>query len=151
MAKRLEDELGARPSIEQIAQALGEKPEKIAHLFDIAKEPISLATPIGGDGSNRLEDIISAPALSSDERSRQQELREFLFQLIIDSKMNAKQQKVIIMRYGLATGEPQTLEEIGNKLGLTRERIRQIEKEALRILKFPFIREKLTDYLEDDV
>ncbi len=132
----LVQELGRDPTPAEIAEKMGVTEERVCEIQRIDLDPVSLETPIGEEDDSHLGDFIE----DKDARSPQDEavaslLREVLFKAI--SELKPREQKVLRMRYGLDDGHPRTLEEVGNKFVVTRERIRQIEAKALRKLRQP--------------
>ena len=126
---------------------LGVPVNKIQYLKKVARRPISFETPIGHDGDTVLGDFLNdddTPA--PEETATANLLREHLDEVI--GILPPREARVIQLRYGLREGRPLTLEELGQKLGVTRERVRQIGAQALRRLQRPSIRRKLRDYLD---
>jgi len=137
---------GREPTSEEVAESLGWSVEKVKSIQSVAKEPISLETPIGKDEDSSLSDLIEDkgaenPATQTAIRLLKEQLDSVLETLPL------REQKVIQLRFGLVDGYIHTLEEVGYKFNVTRERIRQIEAKALRKLRHPTRRRKLTDYL----
>ena len=129
----LGQKLNRDPSIDEIAAEIEITPERVQELLDLVQDPVSLETPIG-DGDSMVVDLI--PDLSADQpetktadRARSSEL------LIALSKLQPRQRRVVIERFGLDGVRPRTLEEVGTNLGITRERVRQLEARALRELR----------------
>ena len=137
---------GREPTSEEVAESLGWSVEKVKSIQSVAKEPISLETPIGEDEDSLLSDFIEDK--DAENPANQTAIRLLKEQL--DSVLETlplREQKVIRLRFGLVDGYIHTLEEVGYKFNVTRERIRQIEAKALRKLRHPTRRRKLTDYL----
>ncbi len=129
----LGQKLNRDPSIEEIALDIGITPERVQELLDLVQDPISLETPIG-DGDSSVADLIpdtgaDQPELETADRARSTELLEAL------AKLQPRQRRVVIERFGLDGVRPRTLEEVGRNLGITRERVRQLEARALRELR----------------
>ncbi len=129
----LGQKLNRDPSIDEIAAEIEITPERVQELLDLVQDPVSLETPIG-DGDSMVVDLI--PDMSADQpetktadRARSSEL------LIALSKLQPRQRRVVIERFGLDGVRPRTLEEVGTNLGITRERVRQLEARALRELR----------------
>ncbi len=134
--KQLIQKLGREPLTEEIATNLCLPPEKVWALLKICKEPISLDTPVGTDNGSHLSDFVedkSAPfALDTVfHKELQQQLKKVM------GVLTHKESEIIIRRFGIVNGVSQTLEEVGKEFNVTRERIRQLEKKALRKLRHP--------------
>ena len=126
--------LGRQPTSHEIAQRLGLPIEKVRELMKIAQEPLSLETRIGADGESHLGDFIEdKQATSPSEAVIDRDLKEHAVDML--NELTPREAKVIRMRFGLEDGDEHTLEEVGRCLGVTRERTRQIEAEALRTLR----------------
>jgi len=139
---------GREPTTEEIAQRLGWSISRVKGIKSVARDPISLETPIGDDEETLLGDFIEDresdnPAVKTSYTLLQELINEVL------NTLPEKEQKVLRMRFGLDDGYSHTLEEVGYVFNVTRERIRQIEAKALRRLKHPTRSKKLRDYLED--
>lgn len=145
--KRFNQNFGRNPTEEEIAEEMNLSVSRIKEIIDSAKNTISLETPIGGEGEQ--EDTIGE-FISDDNESLENEvcnsfLRNMILQLI--SNLTEKEQTVIKLRFGLTGRKPMTLEQIGKELGLTRERIRQIESKSLKTLRKIKDCENLRDFL----
>jgi len=146
-AERLAQALERQPSAEEIATALGQPLDRIERVLEAARRPISLETPVGEDGEHTLGDFLQDDELPTPaEFASQQLLRRDLARAL--DHLNERERRIIDLRYGLADGQRRTLEEVGKVLGMTRERARQIEAEALRRLRAPDVGQHLRDYLE---
>jgi RNA polymerase primary sigma factor len=143
---RLEQENGRRPTPEEIAEEVGIQPSKVRWLLDVSRRPLSLEQPVGEDEDAELEALVEDDSVPRPEESAQQSLLQDQVAKVL-STLTPRQARILRLRYGLQNGHMHTLEEIGQKYGLTRERIRQIEKEALRRLRHPKRRRQLRDYL----
>ena len=131
--RQLAQKLNRDPSIEEIAKDSGFPIERVRELFDLVEDPISLETPVG-DGESMVADLIEdvtseSPDAASNVLARSQELGAAL------ERLNPRMKHVVLRRFGLDGRPPQTLEEVGNDLGITRERVRQLETRALRELR----------------
>jgi RNA polymerase primary sigma factor len=131
--RTLGQKLNRDPTVEEIAEEAGFTPEKVTTLIELVQDHVSLDTPIG-DGESVMSDVIEdenaiAPDVVNADRSRSAELAGAMLRL------NPRQQRVLTERYGLQDGKPKTLEEVGKILGITRERVRQLETRALRELR----------------
>ena len=147
-ARRLMQDLGREPTPEEIGKEMEMDPDKVREIFKISQNTTSLESPVGdGDDDSVLGDFISDDRqLSPYESTSQQMLRENVEEVL--SALSDREARVLKMRFGLNDNKMMTLEEVGKKFGVTRERIRQIEAKALRKLKHPSRRKKLQDFLE---
>jgi RNA polymerase primary sigma factor len=145
--RELLQELGREPSEEELARLADMPVEKVVEILGYAKDPISLDSIVGEDGDSLLGDFIEdsdAPAA----------VDVVTFQLLQDSlrdvlrTLGEREARVVALRFGLVDGRQHTLDEIGHEFGLTRERIRQVEKETLAKLRHPSRAQRLRDYLE---
>ena len=147
-SRRLMQDLGREPTPEEIGKKMHMDPEKVREILKISHNTTSLETPVGdGEDDSILGDFIADDKQVSpyDSTSRQM-LRENIEEVL--GALSDREAKVLRMRFGLAGNKSMTLEEVGRKFGVTRERIRQIEAKALRKLKHPSRRKKLQDFLE---
>ena len=135
-SKQLVQELGREPLTEEVAKNLRLSPEKIQAILKICKEPVSLDTPVGTDNGSHLEDFIEDKTAPLPLDSVIQKELKLQIRNVIGT-LNSKEAEIIIRRFGIANGISQTLEEIGKDFNVTRERIRQLEKKALRKLRHP--------------
>ncbi|RMG83526.1 MAG: sigma-70 family RNA polymerase sigma factor [Chloroflexi bacterium] len=145
-AQNLEQALGRRPTPEEIADEMGLPAETVRSMMDASQHAIALERPVGEDGDSEFGDFIEdldtpSPADTATKHLLQETIEEVL------SELTPRQSHILRLRFGLGGGEPHTLEEIANKFGLSRERIRQLEKEALRRLRHPRVAHTLRDYL----
>ncbi|MCI7545983.1 MAG: RNA polymerase sigma factor RpoD, partial [Treponema porcinum] len=146
-SRQLMQKLGREPTDEEIAQQLGWPLARVKQVKNVAREPISLETPIGEEEDSSLGDFIEDkevenPATQTAYTLLQEQLREVL------STLPPREQEVLKMRFGLDDGYSLTLEEVGLYFNVTRERIRQIEAKALRRLRHPRRANGLRDYIE---
>ncbi len=147
-ARKLMQEIGREPTPEEIGERMEMEPEKVREILKIAQNTTSLETPVGDDGDDSvLGDFIPDDKQESpyDTTSREM-LRENIEEVL--QALSDRESRVLKMRFGLSGNKMMTLEEVGRKFGVTRERIRQIEAKALRKLKHPSRRKKLQDFLE---
>ena len=147
VSRQLLQEEGRAPTPDEIAEEMGISVEKVREILKIAQEPVSLETPIGEEEDSHLGDFIpddDAPAPA--EAAAFSMLKEQLVDVL--GTLTEREQKVLKLRFGLEDGRARTLEEVGKKFDVTRERIRQIEAKALRKLRHPTRSKKLKDYLE---
>jgi len=146
-AERLSQALERQPSAEEIATALGQPLDRVERVLEAARRPVSLETPVGEDGEHTLGDFLQDDELPTPADFASQQLLRRDLAAALDH-LNERERRIIDLRYGLADGQRRTLEEVGKVLGMTRERARQIEAEALRRLRAPEIGQHLRDYLE---
>ncbi len=147
VSRQLVQELGRDPLPKEIARELNMPVDKVGEIMKIAQEPVSLETPIGEEEDSHLGDFIQdddAPAPS--DAATFTLLKEQLVDVL--GTLTPREEKVLRLRFGLDDGRARTLEEVGKKFNVTRERIRQIEAKALRKLRHPSRSRKLKDYLE---
>ena len=146
--RQLLQELGREPTTDEIAEVLNMTPEKVREIMKIAQDPVSLETPIGEEEDSHLGDFVEdndSPAPS--DSASYSLLREQLCNIL--HTLTPREEQVIKLRFGLEDGRPRTLEEVGKKFEITRERIRQIEAKALRKLRHPSRSKTLKDYLSN--
>jgi RNA polymerase primary sigma factor len=144
--RRLLQQYGREPTLEEIGLAMDIGPEKVAEILKLSRVPVSLETPIGEEDSH-LEDFIedvSAPAPADVAIAHL--LKEEIQQVL--ETLTERESKVLQLRFGLEDGRSRTLEEVGREFGVTRERIRQIEAKALSKLRHPTHFRKLQDFIE---
>ncbi|HSW90123.1 MAG TPA: RNA polymerase sigma factor RpoD [Patescibacteria group bacterium] len=146
--RKLMQELGREPAPEEIASAMeGMDADRVREIMKISQKTTSLETPIGDDEDSYLGDFIADETQASPyEATSKKLLKENIDEVL--AALSDRESKVLAMRFGLNGARPMTLEEVGQKFGVTRERIRQIEAKALRKLKHPSKRKKLQDFLE---
>ena len=147
-ARQLLQELGREPTTDEIAESLGMTADKVREIMKIAQDPVSLETPIGEEEDSHLGDFVEdndSPAPS--DSASYSLLREQLCNIL--HTLTPREEQVIKLRFGLEDGRPRTLEEVGKKFEITRERIRQIEAKALRKLRHPSRSKTLKDYLSN--
>ncbi len=136
VSRQLLQDLGHDPTPEEISKKMGLSVEKVRDILKIAQEPVSLETPIGEEEDSHLGDFIpDDDALEPSEAASNMLLREQLIEVL--KTLTPREEKVLILRFGLEDGRPRTLEEVGKEFEVTRERIRQIEAKALRKLRHP--------------
>jgi RNA polymerase primary sigma factor len=145
-AHQMEQDLGQPPSPEEIADEMGLKPRRVRWMMKVAQRPLSLQKPVGEEEDSELGSFIEDEEIPSPpEVAEQTLLRATLGELL--TTLSPREALVLRLRFGLQDGHYYTLEEVGQKFGLTRERIRQIEKEALQRLRHPGRSRRLKDYL----
>ena len=145
--RRLAQEYGREPTIEEISAEMEMPPEKVEEIMKISQEPISLETPIGEEEDSHLGDFIEDRKIMSPVDTASYELLKDQITEVLDT-LTPREQRVLRLRFGLEDGRARTLEEVGKEFKVTRERIRQIEAKALRKLRHPTRSRRLKDYLE---
>ena len=146
--RQLTLELNREPSEEEIAKKMGCPVDKVREVLKISQEPVSLETPIGEEDDSHLGDFLrDESTLSPEEYTENEILKEEIKEVLMS--LQAREQEVLELRFGLLDGTCHTLEEVGKKFSVTRERIRQIEAKALRKLRHPSRAKKLKDFLEE--
>jgi RNA polymerase primary sigma factor len=147
-SRQMLHEIGREPQPEELADKLGMPLEKVRKVLKIAKEPISLETPIGDEEDSHLGDFIEdKAAVIPLDAAIQANLREATTRVL--SSLTPREERVLRMRFGIGMNTDHTLEEVGQQFNVTRERIRQIEAKALRKLKHPSRSRKLRSFLDD--
>jgi len=147
-SRQMLHEIGREPQPEELADKLGMPLEKVRKVLKIAKEPISLETPIGDEEDSHLGDFIEDKnAIIPLDAAIQANLREATTRVL--SSLTPREERVLRMRFGIGMNTDHTLEEVGQQFNVTRERIRQIEAKALRKLKHPSRSRKLRSFLDD--
>lgn len=145
--KQLEADYGRMPTVEEIAEEMGERIERVVEIQGYINDKISLDMPVGDEEATSLGDLVSSTNyLSPFEEIVNYEYSEELRRLLLE--LSPKEYQVITLRFGLNDGNSMTLEEIGRIMGLTRERVRQIEAKALRKLRHPNRSEKIKQYMQ---
>ena len=145
-SRQLVQELGRDPTTEEIAGELGVTPRKVEHIMRVSQRPLSLEMPVGEEEDSYLGDFIEdEDADAPGEAAGQQLLREVIDEIF--QSLTPREVRILQLRFGLVDGYCYTLEEVGKKFGVTRERIRQIEAQALSRLRHPSRSRKLRDYL----
>jgi len=145
--RQLLQDIGREPTPEEIATEMGTTPQKVREILKISQEPVSLETPIGEEEDSQLGDFIededaTMPVEAVSEIMQKEELSQVL------GTLTHRERKVIELRFGLKGEHPRTLEEVGQKFGVTRERIRQIEAKTLAKLKSYRDSQRLRDFLD---
>ncbi len=145
--RQLVQDLGQEPTEEQLAEKMDLPVEKVREILKVAQEPVSLETPIGEEDDSHLGDFIEdKQAISPADFTSNEMLKEVFNDVLLE--LTDREENVLRMRFGLNKERPRTLEEVGTKFGVTRERIRQIEAKALRKLRHPSRSKKLKDFME---
>ncbi len=146
-SRQLMQKLGREPTDDEIAQQLGWPLSRVKQVKNVAREPISLDTPIGEEEDSLLGDFIEDKVVASPVKQTEDILLEEQVSLVLGT-LPEREQEVLKMRFGLKDGYSLTLEEVGLYFDVTRERIRQIEAKALRRLRHPRRANGLRDYME---
>ncbi|MFN8372809.1 MAG: sigma-70 family RNA polymerase sigma factor [Anaerolineae bacterium] len=146
VVRHLEQEYGRKPTLDEIAAEMQADPRKIQWMLKVSWQPLSLEHPVGDDEDSELgnfieNDSLPTPSQSAYDRLLQEKIEQLL------STLTPREARILRLRFGLHNGHSYTLEEVGKKFGLTRERIRQIEGRALRRLRHPSRSRQLRDYL----
>lgn len=143
---QLTQRLGRDPSVDELAEALEVTPQKVENMIQVARRPLSLETPTDDEEDSVLGDFIQDEEVPApDETATYNLLREHLD--VVLNGLPPREVRILQLRYGLLDGQAYTLEEVGRKMGVTRERVRQIEAQALSRLRHPAIRRRLREYL----
>jgi RNA polymerase primary sigma factor len=146
VTRQLVQEYGRDPTTEEIAEELGVSPKKVERTIKVAQRPLSLEMPVGEEDDSFLGDFIEdSDAPSPTDQASQQLLRDQIDDIFIS--LTPREVRILQLRFGLVDGYSYTLEEVGKKFGVTRERIRQIEAQALGRLRHPSRSRKLRDFL----
>ncbi len=141
-------ELNREPSEEEIAKKMGISVDKVREVIKISQEPVSLETPIGEEDDSHLGDFLKdESSLSPEEYTENEILKEEIKEVL--QTLQPREQEVLELRFGLTDGTCHTLEDVGKRFNVTRERIRQIEAKALRKLRHPSRAKKLKDFLNN--
>jgi RNA polymerase primary sigma factor len=145
--RQLVQDLGREPTVDELAKELELTPDKVREIRKVAQEPVSLETPVGEDDDSELGDLlederIQGPGDTVAGRLRHEELERLL------ESLSGRERKIIELRFGLNGEEPRTLEEVGRRFGVTRERIRQIEAKTLAKLQSDGDSERLRSFLD---
>ncbi|MHB1131743.1 MAG: RNA polymerase sigma factor RpoD [Chloroflexota bacterium] len=146
-SRQLQQDLGREPTKEEIALELCCSQDKVRDIVKAAQQPISLETPVGEEDDSLLGDFIEDRASPSPSDAASRQLLTEQVEAVLGT-LTFREQRVLQLRFGMGDGRTRTLEEVGRELGVTRERIRQIEAKALRKLRHPSRRKKLKEFLE---
>ncbi|WP_223668669.1 RNA polymerase sigma factor RpoD [Kangiella shandongensis] len=148
ISRQMLQEMGREPQPEELAERMDMPEDKIRKVLKIAKEPISMETPIGDDEDSHLGDFIEDSTIDSPvDAATGESLKEVTDEIL--AGLTAREAKVLRMRFGIDMNTDHTLEEVGKQFDVTRERIRQIEAKALRKLRHPSRSEKLRTYIDE--
>ncbi len=146
--RQLTLELNREPSEEEIAKKMGISVEKVRDVIKISQDPVSLETPIGEEDDSHLGDFVKDINMMTPEEYATNEILKEEIKSVLET-LQEREQEVLELRFGLIDGTSHTLEEVGKKFNVTRERIRQIEAKALRKLRHPSRAKKLKDFMTD--
>jgi len=144
---QLKQKYGRDPTMEEVAEALDVPPKKVEEMIQLARHPLSLQMPIGEEDDDVLGDFIEDDASPAPDETAANNLLHEQLAGILDS-LPPREARILQLRYGLLDGQYLTLNEVGQKMGVTRERVRQIEAQALRRLRTPNIQKALHSYLD---
>ncbi|MEM8501994.1 MAG: RNA polymerase sigma factor, RpoD/SigA family [Cyanobacteria bacterium P01_D01_bin.1] len=131
--RELSQKLGRSPNAVEIGQELELEPKQVREYLSIARQPISLDVRIGDNQDTELQDLLEDDGASPEDYTVQQSLRSDIFRML--SELTSQQQEVINLRFGLADGNPLSLAKVGQRMGISRERVRQLEQQALKHLR----------------
>jgi RNA polymerase primary sigma factor len=146
-SRKLMQDYGREPTPEEIGEAMSMEPDRVREILKISQKTTSLETPIGDEDDSYLGDFIADESqISPYDATSQRMLKENVDEVL--NALSDREARVLKMRFGLNGSRPMTLEEVGQKFGVTRERIRQIEAKALRKLRHPSKRKRLQDFLD---
>lgn len=138
--------LGREPTTEELAEYVGMDPKEIERLLSVCQVPLSLDTPIGDEEDTTFKDFLKGEGTAEvEEKVVQEELKQSIQEML--EQLTPQEKKIITMRFGLDGNEPKTLREIGEKLGISRERVRQLETRAKKKMKEYALRKKLNVFL----
>ena len=147
-SRQMLSEIGREPTPEELAKKLHMPLEKVRKILKIAKEPLSLETPIGDEGDSHLGDLIEDKnAVLPIDAAIQSNLRETTTRML--ASLTPREERIVRMRFGIGMNSDHTLEEVGQQFSVTRERIRQIEAKAIRKLKHPSRSRELRSFLDN--
>ena len=146
--RQLTLELNREPSEEELAKKMGISVEKVREVIKISQDPVSLETPIGEEDDSHLGDFVKDISTMTPEEYATNEILKEEIKAVLET-LQEREQEVLELRFGLIDGTSHTLEEVGKRFNVTRERIRQIEAKALRKLRHPSRAKKLKDFLTD--
>jgi len=145
--RELLQKMGREPTSDDVAAVMGIPAERVREIIKISQEPVSLEMPIGEEEDSHLGDFIEDHKIVTPEDGAASDLLREQMDEVLDM-LTDREREVLVLRYGLKDGNSRTLEEVGKRFGVTRERIRQIEAKALRKLRHPSRSKRLKDFLE---
>ncbi|MEO8899051.1 MAG: RNA polymerase sigma factor RpoD [Candidatus Dormibacter sp.] len=147
VSRQMVQELGREPTDEEIGEEMGVTPERVREIRKISQDPVSLEMPVGEEDDSHLGDFVEDKAATAPSDAASLTMLHAEMESVLDT-LSPRERRVLQLRFGLADGHQRTLEEVGKRFGVTRERIRQIEAKALRKMRHPSRSTKLRDYLE---
>jgi RNA polymerase primary sigma factor len=147
ISRRLFQELGREPTDEEIGDELGVSADRVREIKTISRDPVSLETPVGDEDGTELGDFVEDKEATAPSDAAALAILHTEMEDILDT-LSPRERRVLQLRFGLADGHQRTLEEVGKRFGVTRERIRQIEAKGLRKLRHPSRSRRLRDFLE---
>ncbi|MDR1952580.1 MAG: sigma-70 family RNA polymerase sigma factor [Elusimicrobiota bacterium] len=145
--KRFQQDIGREPNVEEYAKGLHLSIDRVRKILKMMQEPISLASPVMAEEDSKVEDFIEDQNSPSPVAKTQQYRLQLDLQKVLNT-LTPRESDIISLRYGIGIGYPSTLEEVGKKFGVTRERVRQIEAKAIRKLRHPSRSKSLREYLD---
>jgi len=147
VSRRLLEELGRDPTDDEIADELGIDPGRVREIRRISRDPVSLETPVGDEDDASLGDFVEDKDATTPSDAASLAVLHTEMEGMLDT-LSPRERRVLQLRFGLADGQQRTLEEVGKRFGVTRERVRQIEAKAIRKLRHPSRSRKLRDFLD---
>ena len=145
-ARRMEQELGRPPKVEELSEKMDVEIRKVQWMLQVSWLPLSLESPVGDDEDSELGMFVEDENTPTPSQTTTQNLMSQKVDEVLNS-LSPREARILRLRFGLENGRTYTLEEVGEKFGLTRERIRQIEGKALRRLRHPMRARQLREYL----
>jgi len=144
--RELQATLGREPTLQEIGEELGVPADRVREILDAPKETVSLETPVGEDQTTPLVELLADPTVEQPhEAATRQCLKEAVAQML--STLTPREQRILVLRFGLEDDQPKTLEDIGQEFGVTRERVRQLEAKAMMELRHPSRSLRLKEFL----
>jgi RNA polymerase primary sigma factor len=147
VSRRMQQELGREPTDEEIGEELGVTPERVREIRKISLDPVSLEAPVGDEDASTLGDFVEDTEATAPPDAATATMLQIQMEGVLDT-LSPRERRVVQLRFGLMDGQQRTLEEVGKRFGVTRERVRQIEAKALRKLRHPSRSVGLRDYLD---
>ncbi len=147
ISRKLVQEFGREPTPEEISMHMELPVDKVRGIFKIAQQPVSLETPVGDDGDTQFGDFIEDKNVISPENATSDMIMDEQLEHVLKT-LTEREETVLRLRFGIGDGRQRTLEEVGNRFGVTRERVRQIETKALRKMRHPARSKRLRDFID---